>query len=174
MQWTVNFFRHQSNTWGNRQESSNSGARAYAARKNTMWGDMASSAEQIFKTLIITWQWQTRLIFLFCANGFLLIIMSSKSIRIFNPFDLRPPPYSEDKWMAQEVIFYCESWFQCALRQMCLTSQDNLRWMKGCLRSELVGLTYALGNLFVDFLVSNLRYHTSAWPRLWVELLMFP
>jgi hypothetical protein len=54
MQWMVNFFRHQSNTWGNRQGLSNSGARAYAARKNAMWSGMASSAEQIFKTLIIT------------------------------------------------------------------------------------------------------------------------
>jgi hypothetical protein len=54
MQWTVNFFQHQSNIWGNRQGSSNSGARAYAAKKNAMWGGMASSAEQIFKVIVIT------------------------------------------------------------------------------------------------------------------------
>ncbi len=71
--------------------------------------------------------------------------MSSQSIRIFNPFDLCPPPYSEDKWMVQEVIFYCESRFRCALQAMTRTAEDNLRWMQRCLRSELVCLCYSSG-----------------------------
>jgi len=75
--------------------------------------------------------------------------MLSKSICIFNPFDLCPPPYSKDEWMIQEVVFYCESQFWSAMWQMCLTSQDNLRWTQQCLWSELVGLTYTVGIAFL-------------------------
>ena len=48
MEWTVRYFEHNKEVWEDRRVAGCPGPASYAARKATMWGDIATDADQIF------------------------------------------------------------------------------------------------------------------------------
>ena len=72
--------------------------------------------------------------------------MSVTKLNLFNPMSSRPDLAGQQN-LAQEIVFYAESCFQCILIAFNQANDNKKKWMSEFIHQELVGAQTGLTDL---------------------------